>query len=64
MGFAAVDIFTCGDTIDPNTALDIIKVGLGSLEMNAVFMQRGQTHFLGVDRCYNKAPALEEQLSR
>ena len=63
-GFAAVDVFTCGDTIDPNIALHVIKSGLGSLEMHAVFLQRGQTQFLGVDRCVNKAFSAEEYISR
>ena len=39
--FAAIDIFTCGDTIDPKSAIDILVAKLGAREHSAVEIERG-----------------------
>ncbi len=40
-GYAAVDIFTCGDLIDNNKCLQMIKEGLGSEVVSVTEMSRG-----------------------
>ena len=39
--FAAIDIFTCGDTIDPKSAIDILVAKLGAREHSAMEIERG-----------------------
>lgn len=39
--YCAVDIFTCGNLIDNNKALEVLKKGLGSRELNVFQVQRG-----------------------
>lgn len=45
--YAAVDIFTCGDTIDPVMALNHLKQAFASEHISTVEMKRGQVDFLG-----------------
>lgn len=40
-GYAAVDLFTCGDTVDPLKGFELLEERLGSQNMSVVEMQRG-----------------------
>lgn len=46
--FAAVDIFTCGDTIDPVIALNHLKMVFKSEHISTMEMKRGQVDFIGI----------------
>jgi S-adenosylmethionine decarboxylase proenzyme len=41
-GYAAVDLFTCGDTVDPWKAFDHLKAVLKSTNVSTVEMKRGR----------------------
>lgn len=41
-GYAAVDLFTCGDTVDPWAAFEHIKEVLQSQNTSTIEMKRGQ----------------------
>jgi len=41
-GYAAVDLFTCGDTVDPWEAFDHLKSALNSTNVSTVEMKRGR----------------------
>ncbi|TYB32739.1 MAG: S-adenosylmethionine decarboxylase proenzyme [Flexistipes sinusarabici] len=41
-GYAAVDLFTCGDTVDPWKAFSYLKSVLGSNNTSTIEMKRGQ----------------------
>jgi S-adenosylmethionine decarboxylase proenzyme len=41
-GYAAVDLFTCGDTVDPWAAFDYLKRILQSQHTSTIEMKRGQ----------------------
>jgi S-adenosylmethionine decarboxylase len=47
-GYCAVDVFTCGDLIDNQAALDYLKEKFGSKSISVVEMKRGLLN-LGVD---------------
>lgn len=47
-GYAAVDIFTCGDIIKPEEALDYLKEALMATQVSTVEMKRGQVEMIGV----------------
>lgn len=40
-GYASVDVYTCGDLIDPKTATDYITKGLGTTTLQTVLIPRG-----------------------
>lgn len=40
-GYAAVDLFTCGDTVDPLKGFELLEERLGSQNMSVVEMKRG-----------------------
>lgn len=40
-GYAAVDLFTCGDDVDPEHAFDHLKAALGAETFSAIEMKRG-----------------------
>jgi S-adenosylmethionine decarboxylase len=40
-GYAAVDVFTCGETIDPAEAVAHLAVALGAVEHTATLVRRG-----------------------
>lgn len=48
-GYAAVDIFTCGDTVSPELGLRHLKEALGAQQVSTMEMQRGQVDMMGVD---------------
>lgn len=45
-GYAAVDLFTCGDTVDPWKSYTILKKALGAENGSAMEMNRGQLDLL------------------
>lgn len=40
-GYAALDVFTCGDTVDPWTACNFVAEKLGATRLTATEMKRG-----------------------
>jgi S-adenosylmethionine decarboxylase len=40
-GYASIDVYTCGDRIDPNVACDYITTGLGATHRESVELPRG-----------------------
>lgn len=46
-GYAAVDIFTCGDTVDAWAAFDYLKDTLMSSHFSTMEMKRGQIRVVG-----------------
>ena len=51
-GYAAVDIFTCGETVDPWKAFDHLRENLESTHYSTMEMKRGQLHVVGQDLKY------------
>jgi S-adenosylmethionine decarboxylase proenzyme len=47
-GYAAVDVFTCGDTVDPWVAAEYLKESLASREVTTVELTRGEIKNQGV----------------
>jgi len=47
-GFAAVDLFTCGDAVDPWTALDRLKEAFGAQQTSAMEVRRGSLRIPGL----------------
>ncbi len=43
-GYAAVDLFTCGDTVDPWVSFEYLKKAFESASYSALEMNRGSTH--------------------
>ena len=48
-GYAAVDIFTCGDSVFPEKGLNFLKEALRSQQVSTMEMNRGQVDMMGVD---------------
>ena len=48
-GYAAVDLFTCGDGVDPWKAYESLKTALGAARGSTVEMLRGRRDLLGGD---------------
>ena len=44
-GYAAVDVFTCGDTIDPEDAVDPLVEAFGAKSHSVVSLKRGMLPF-------------------
>ncbi len=40
-GYASIDVYTCGDRIDPNVACDYITKWLGATRLEAIEVPRG-----------------------
>ncbi|MGC9325413.1 MAG: adenosylmethionine decarboxylase [Desulfomonilia bacterium] len=51
-GYAAVDIFTCGDTVEPWKAFSYLKEKLGSSHFSTIEMKRGQLNVVGQELRY------------
>ena len=51
-GYAAVDIFTCGETVDPWKAFDLLKERLESAHYSTVEMKRGRLKIVGRELRY------------
>ena len=45
-GYAAVDLFTCGDTVDPWIAFDFLKNELECEHQSAIELKRGQVQLV------------------
>jgi len=46
-GYAAVDLFTCGDSVDPWVAFEMLKGHLQAEHMYTMEVKRGQLHSVG-----------------
>lgn len=60
--YAAVDIFTCGDTVDPWKAFEFLKTKLKSSYSTTMEMKRGQLDLKNQELLYKpvlKAPVLK-----
>lgn len=44
--YAAVDLFTCGDSVDPWVSFEFLKKAFSSSRYSAIEMNRGSTHIL------------------
>ena len=62
LGYAAVDVFTCGDTVDPWVACDYLKEAFKAENVDAVVMNRGE---LRKDEVIHQVPMIiaEDHLS-
>ena len=47
-GYAAVDVFTCGDIIQPEDALNYLKEAFGAGQVSTMEMKRGQVDMMGI----------------
>lgn len=56
-GYAAVDMFTCGDTVDMDLAVDLITVGLGAGEVQRLDVDRGMVNQLMTQTPGDQPPA-------
>ncbi len=52
-GYAAVDIFTCGDTVDPWRAFEHLKQELKSTHFSTMEMKRGQIDLIKYEQTAN-----------
>ena len=48
-GYAAVDLFTCGDTVDGEQAFRSLKDALGAEQVSTMELRRGMVEMMGVD---------------
>jgi len=46
-GYAAVDLFTCGDSVSAETAFHHLRTALGARQVSTMEMRRGQTAMMG-----------------
>jgi S-adenosylmethionine decarboxylase len=44
-GYASIDVYTCGDRIDPNVACDYITKALGATRLESIQVPRGMGAF-------------------
>ena len=44
--FASLDLFTCGDSIDPWVSFDFLEKEFGAMHSSSIELQRGQPHLL------------------
>jgi S-adenosylmethionine decarboxylase proenzyme len=58
-GYAAIDVFTCGETIDPVIATEALKEYLKAQKISTVHINRGE---LKLDRVLQHKPMLEEEI--
>lgn len=47
-GYAAADVFTCGETVDPWAALESLKADLGAGQVSMLELRRGQLGLPGL----------------
>ena len=55
-GFAAVDIFTCGDSLDPGVACTLLKASLQATRASTREVHRGQIDRLGEEKIRPRLP--------
>jgi S-adenosylmethionine decarboxylase proenzyme len=56
-GYAAVDIFTCGDIVDPWKAFNFLRNKLQSGHFSTMEMKRGQIEVIGQELRHKPLPA-------
>lgn len=49
-GYASIDVFTCGDRIDPKTASNLIAKKLGAKKIYEINLERGTGEIVFVDK--------------
>jgi len=49
-GYAAVDLFTCGDTVSSEKAFQHLRSALESQQVSTMEMRRGQVDMMPIDR--------------
>jgi len=59
-GYAAVDFFTCGETVDPYLALDYIKEALEATDVHVSEIMRGMPSH--VDEIIDHKPSQKRQM--
>ncbi|MBY0405728.1 MAG: adenosylmethionine decarboxylase [Cyanobacteria bacterium] len=57
--YASVDLFTCGDEIDPMLAFDVLKSGLESTTAEIQKISRGNLHVIQSKQAQEKTKELE-----
>jgi len=60
--FASIDLFTCGELVDPWVAFDYLKVEFDASHSSSIELQRGQPHFL--EKIQLKKPDVRDQASK
>jgi S-adenosylmethionine decarboxylase proenzyme len=60
-GYAAVDLFTCGDDVDPDAAFMHLKEKLGAASFSAIELKRGILGHVDASALTHKARALKEE---
>ena len=61
-GYAAVDLFTCGETVDPWKAFELLKEKLGSNHSTTMEIKRGQIE--GVKVLRHKPEIVADELKK
>jgi S-adenosylmethionine decarboxylase proenzyme len=56
-GYAAIDLFTCGDEVDPWKAYLFLKDSLRAAHVSTMEMKRGQLDMLGTEEITHKPAA-------
>ena len=59
-GYAAVDLFTCGDQVDPWKAFDFLKKSLKASKVMSMEIKRGQLDIKGSE-LYYKPPVIKPE---
>ncbi|MDG6228383.1 MAG: polyamine aminopropyltransferase [Candidatus Thermoplasmatota archaeon] len=59
--FASLDLFTCGDSIDPWVSFDYLEKEFGAVHSSSIELQRGQPHLL--EHIALDAPAVRDTAS-
>jgi len=54
-GYAAVDLFTCGEKVDPWAAHDLLMNSFGAEDSECREVPRGELRVLGEDACHKPA---------
>lgn len=60
--FASIDLFTCGELVDPWIAFDYLKEEFSASHSSSIELQRGQPHFL--EKIPLKTPDVRDQASK
>ncbi len=64
--YASMDLYTCGDSVDPWVAYEHLKVGLNASHGSTMELKRGQSHLLGdfenLNKEYKNAPIRKNEI--
>jgi S-adenosylmethionine decarboxylase proenzyme len=63
-GYASVDLYTCGDEIDPMGAYEHLRLALGAQEAEIQMLKRGNLDLIKARLAQNKLASLESELSK